>query len=129
MSISTIAPIFNTADWLGNISLTDAATGETFDSSDITDLQMELQDPETGCALMTGSITTGEVTVEDATTGLYSFAFSYTKTEPLDQGTYYLGVLAILDDGTRRQLGFKEIPVMNGIVGERSLSGGYSDFY
>ena len=125
MSISSLFPISNRADWNLSISLTDAETGETFDSSEITDMQLELEDPDTGCAVLTGSIATGEVTVVDAATGKYSAAFSYTKTASLRQGSYWLAALAILSDGSRRQLGKKEIPVIDGIVGE-NFRHGYS---
>lgn len=52
----TNAPISNRADWTGAIFVVDADTGEAVDVTDVDKVQIELEDPDTKCAVLSGSL-------------------------------------------------------------------------
>ena len=112
----TIAPISNRADWTGSIFVVDADTGEAVDVTDVDNIQIELEDPDTQHPALSGSLTGGEVILEDAVGGIYSFRFPATQTRALKQQRYTFAARIIAGDDTR-QLFVTPIQAYDGVVG------------
>ena len=109
----SILPLSNRADWSGTINVME--NGETVDTSEATDLIIELEDPDTRTAVLAGSIGSG-VTVQDATKGIYTFSFPASQTAVLKQKTYWFA--GLIKTSTQTLQLFKvEIPAYDGIVG------------
>lgn len=113
MSTSTIAPLSNRADWTGTINILEA--GEQVDTSEAMDLVIELEDPDTKTAVLTGSLGSG-VTAQDTTKGVYTFAFAAPLTANLKQKNYWFAGLIKTPTQTL-QLFKVQIPAYDGIVG------------
>jgi len=113
MNTSTIAPLSNRADWTGTINILE--NGEHVDTSEAIDLIVELEDPDTNVAVLTGSLGFG-VTAQDATHGVYTFSFAASQTLNLKQKTYWFAGL-IKTSSQTLQLFKVQIPAYDGIVG------------
>ena len=113
MSISTIAPLSNRADWTGTINILE--NGDPVDTSEATDLRIELEDPERHCAVLSASLGSG-VTAQDVSSGVYTFSFPAAQTAVLKQKTYWFAGLIVTPTQTL-QLFKVRIPAYDGIVG------------
>ena len=113
MSDSTIAFLSNRADWTGTINILE--NGEQANTSEATDLVIELEDIETGEAVLTGSLGSG-VTAQDATLGVYTFSFAASLTKNLKPKNYWFAGLIKTPTQTL-QLFKVKIPAYDGIVG------------
>jgi len=113
MSTSTIAPLSNRADWTGTINIME--NGEQVDTSEATDLVIELEDPDTKTAVLTASLGSG-VTAQDATKGIYTFSFAASLTANIKQKNYWFAAL-IKTSSQTLQLFKVQIPGYDGIVG------------
>ena len=108
--------ISNRADWLGTIYVVDADNGDPVDVSSVTEIQIELEDPDTKCAALTGSLTGGEVVLQDAAGGIYTYSFPASKTRALEQKRYIFAGRIIAGSDTR-QIFFTPLHVYDGVVG------------
>jgi len=113
MNTATIAPLSNRADWTGTINVLE--NGEQVDTSEATDLLIELEDPDTRAAVLAGSLGNG-VTAQDATKGVYTFSFPASLTADLKQKNYWFAGL-IKTPSQTLQLFKVQIPAYEGIVG------------
>ena len=113
MSTSTIAPLSNRADWSGTIYIKE--NGEAVDTSEATDLVIELEDPDTKTAVLTAGIGSG-VTAQDPTQGTYTFAFTAAQTAAIKQKNYWFA--GLIKTSTQTLQLFKvQIQAYDGIVG------------
>lgn len=117
MSFGALLPISNKADWSGAIRVLNADTGEPLDTTGISDIKIELEDPRTGNPVLTGSITTGEVVPQDELTGMYTFYFPASRTNVLNQQAFNFAGL-VFKDGFTPQLFAVRINGYDGIVGQ-----------
>lgn len=107
--------ISNRADWLGAIEIVDADTGAQINAESVTDLQIELADPESGSPRLTGSLIGGEVVAQDAAAGIYSFRFPASQTRALKAQTYVFAGRVTAGEDTR-QLFLETIKAYDGVV-------------
>ena len=115
MSFNTMQRPSNKADWAGSIHVRDCKTGDRVNTSDATSLTIEIEDPDTGEAVLTGTLGS-EVTVVDATVGEYAFRFTASQMSQIKQKTYWFA--GIIGDGTNTlQLFRRRINAYDGIVG------------
>jgi len=113
MSTSTIASLSNRADWTGTINILE--NGEQVDTSEATDLVIELEDPDTKTAVLTASLGFG-VATQDATKGIYTFTFTVAQTANIKQKNYWFA--ALIKTATQTLQLFKvQIQGYDGIVG------------
>lgn len=113
MNTPTIASLSNRADWTGTINVME--NGEQVDTSEATDLIIELEDPDTKTAVLTASLGSG-VTAQDATKGIYTFSFAASLTSNLKQKNYWFAGL-IKTSSQTLQLFKVQIQGYDGIVG------------
>lgn len=113
MTASTLIPVSNRADWSGTILVQE--DGIAVDTSEATDLFVELEDPDTKRAMLTASLGRG-VSAEDVTRGMYSFRFPADQTAQLDAKTYWFAGL-IKTSSQTLQLFKVRVRVEDGIVG------------
>ena len=115
MSFKTIQRPSNKADWAGSIYVCDSGSGDRVNTSDATSLTIEIEDPDTGVAVLTGRLG-AEVTVVDATSGEYAFRFTASQMSQIKEKTYWFaGIIA--DQTNTLQLFRTRINAYDGIVG------------
>lgn len=113
MNASILAPVSNRADWSGTILVQE--DGTAVDTSEATDLVVELEDPDTGRAMLTASLGRG-VSADDVTQGMYSFRFPAEQTAQLAAKTYWFA--GLIKTSTQTLQLFKvRVRVQDGIVG------------
>lgn len=103
------------ADWAGSIYVRELNTNAVIDTSDATSLTIELEDMDTGQAVLTGSIGSGVTTV-DATQGEYAFRFTAAQMKNVEAKPYWFA--GIIADGTNTLQLFRiRVTPYDGIVG------------
>ena len=107
-------PISNKADWSGVISLTE--DGLPLDATGLTDLKIELENPQTRTPELTASYAGGTVIAQDLATGTFTFNFPEAQTAKLDQQWYFFAGLFLRDGGTFQLFRVKQ-NTYDGIVG------------
>lgn len=114
MSLAMMKPSIK-ADWSGTISVLEGSTGEAVDCSDMVDLLIEVEDPDTRTAVLTASLGNG-VTAVDAATGEFTFTFTAAQMASLKPKSYLFG--GIIKDATQTlQLFAVRVSTYEGVVG------------
>ncbi len=113
---TVLAPVSNKEDWVGAIYVVDANTGEGVDTTNATEIEIEVEDPRNNSRVLVGSLSNGEITAQDAATGVYTFLFPASRTAILNQQRYLFGGIMKIDDRTV-QIFRRQIHVADGIVG------------
>jgi hypothetical protein len=113
MFIGPLSPVSNKADWSDSIELTDDTTGALIDISGATAITLEVQDPQTGGAVLTASLGSGITLIS---TGVFQWSFTAAQMSNLPEKTYDVGVLITMNSQTT-QLVIGQLPVLDGVVG------------
>ena len=109
-----LSPISNKADWSGVIYLTE--DGLPLNATGLTDLKIELENPQTRAPELQASYSAGTIIAQDLATGTFTFNFPATQTAKLNQQWYYFAGLFLRNGGTF-QLWRTKQNTYDGIVG------------
>lgn len=113
MFTGQLPPVSNKATWVGSFELRDADTDDLIDISNASQITVEVRDPQSRSAVLSGSLTGGEVTRPD--TGIFDWTFSATQMRALCAKTYEVGA-TLTQNGETVQLIIGTLPVIDGIV-------------
>lgn len=101
----------NRATWIFTGQITDAATGELLDLSD---LSFVFAVEECGTALLLATTDNGKFT--SPSTGIFRWEFSETEMATLCSKTYDTGLTMMNADGQTAQLSVGPLPIVDGNV-------------
>src|SRR5262245_55121956 len=111
MYLGSLPTVSNREDWQQAITLVDADTGETIDIS-ACDITLTVRDFRDKRQALVGSVASGEVTLPEAGTFMWSFPAS--RMSGLCQLQYEIGV-RIAQDDRNAQLIIATVEVLEGI--------------
>jgi hypothetical protein len=104
----------NRADWIVQISATDADSGAAIDFSTATDITVAVKD-ESGCQKLVATLANGHVTLP--TVGMIQFHFTPSEMKTLWPATYLIGGTYTVA-GETDQLFVGTVNVYDGVVQE-----------
>lgn len=113
MYTGTLDPVSNRATWIVNYEITDVETGDLIDLSGVDEITIEIRDPKTQSAILTGTKTGGDIVISD--TGVFTWTFSATDMRTLCAKTYEVGC-TLTDNSETVQLMIGTLPVYDGVV-------------
>lgn len=112
MKTGTIDLVSNEATLQVNLDILDADDGTPFNLSGVDQITVKLRDPDSGSAVLEGSLSGGEViVVGDEADGVIQFTFSATSMSDIEPKTYEIGVLITDEDGFVSQVILGRLPV------------------
>lgn len=113
MFTGTLSPASNRATWSESYELTDSDTGEAISLASVDEITLEVRDPDSGSAVLSGTMTGGEISI--IATGIFQWRFEASAMRGLNPKTYEIGCV-IEQDGDEVQILIGHLPVLDGIV-------------
>lgn len=112
----SLDPVSNRATWSESFELIDSETGDPISLSAVDEITLEVRDMETQSAVLTATMTGGDIVVVGAATdGTFQVRFEASQMRALCAKTHEVGVTIEQDDDTV-QLVIGTLPVLDGIV-------------
>lgn len=103
----------NRAQWIGQVDVTDADTGDYADISGASAITLEIVDPSSCRPVLTASLANGKITLPD--TGLIQWAFTKEDMGVLRPVTHSAAMTMTLG-GSTVQLMIARLPVLEGFI-------------
>lgn len=113
MHLGPLTPASNRATWSESYELTDDEDGDEIDLSAVDEITLEVRDPDTKCAVLTGTKTGGDIVI--VSTGVFQWRFEASAMRALCAKTYEVGCVIEQDDD-EVQILIGTLPVLDGIV-------------
>jgi hypothetical protein len=115
MITGTLEPVSNRETWEDEIEFYDDETGAVYDLTDVTEITLKLRDEQSGCEVLSGSMTGGQIAIAgDADDGVIQFTFAASTMNGLCAKTYTVGLLLSTATATR-QLILGNLPIVEGL--------------
>lgn len=116
MYYGALTPASNRATWSESYELTDSETGDGVDLTSVTEIVVEIVDPDTGASALSATKTGGGVVVVgSATDGVFQWRFESTSMRALEAKQYEVGC-TISQDGDDVQLIIGTLSILDGVV-------------